>query len=299
MDEAQAQARVRRRISCLDGSSAIELDSRYKNSAYEWLMHRPGKTLADTLERAFDPWGQERFPDLAAIDPDAAMFFAQSLTKLRDQMQRWDKKTSSKYCVQASAKDHSLEKHGDRHATSNYTLIECFQHRSYSNRLHKDTAASSIRMGESCCHAIPAKSAERTAHGPTIDFTTSLKDLTSENFEELVAPMCTNPNPSEAVRKQARVVYIRGCKKGTQLKDITAHITESAVMSLFIEEEEDSSYPPLSACIMFMDYKHAAEFMGKNAREAGRSGKALYGKEIVQGGPWAEDDEIRSMAPPR
>ncbi|MCJ1394180.1 hypothetical protein MMC18_007058 [Xylographa bjoerkii] len=30
----------------------------------------------------------------------------------------------------------------------------------------------------------------------------------------------------------------------------------------------------------------------------GRSGMVLYGKEIVPGGPWAADDEVRSMAPP-
>ncbi|MCJ1378845.1 hypothetical protein MMC17_001944 [Xylographa soralifera] len=295
MEEARGQVRAQPIISCLDGPSVVELDSRYKNSAYDWLTRRPGETLADTLEKAFDPWGQERFLDLVAMDPDAAMFFAQSLNKLRDQMQEWDKKLLQS----------TVFKHQPKTAPSR-TIGTATQ---LSTTLISNASSTQISPAGSTWEpqqaqftwakvaAIPATSAERTVHGPTINFTTSLKDLTPEEFEELVAPMCTNPNPSEAVRKQGRVVYIRGCKKGTQLKDITAHITEGAVMSIFIEE--DPSYPPLSACIIFMDYEHAAEFMGKNAREIGRSGKALCGKEIVPGGPWAEDDEIRSMAPPR
>ena len=295
MEEPRAQAQARPRISCLDGPSAIELDSRFESSACNWLTRGSGETLAETLEKALDPWGQETFLDLVAMNPNAATVFAQSLNKLRDQTQGWDKKLLQNTVFKRQPE-----------TTRSKTMATATRPRT---TLSSNASSTEIISAGSTCTpqqvqftwakvaAIPAKSAERKAQKQSTNIATSPETLTSEKYGELLAPSCTNPNPSEAERKQARVVYIRGCKKGIQLKDITASITEGAVMSIFIKE--DPSYPSLSACVIFMDHEHAAECLGKNAREVDRSRKAICGQEIVPGGPWAEDDEIRSMAPPR
>lgn len=139
--------------------------------------------------------------------------------------------------------------------------------------------------------AIPAQQGSEDKPAPVINLISSVSDFK----DATVAPAMSKPNLSEAVEKQARIAIVRGCSKTTRLRDITKQISEGPLMSILLEK--DTSHPPLSACIIFMDATHAREFVVRNNIATRNTGNTIYGPgtQVLAGGAWPEDDEIRAM----
>lgn len=139
--------------------------------------------------------------------------------------------------------------------------------------------------------AIPPRQSCEGGPGLTINLGSGLSDFKGNT----VALAMSKANVEEAREKQRRIVFVRGCSKTVKLRDITKHITEGPLMSILLEE--DASYPALSACVICMDATQAQDFVDKNAVAIQSTGHSIYGPgtQVVRGGLWPEDDEIRAM----
>ena len=107
-----------------------------------------------------------------------------------------------------------------------------------------------------------------------------------------------NPSANEPASKQQRVVFIKGCKEGTSLYDITKRISHGPLMSITIER--GSIQLGVEVSIIFFDAEDAAAFLVDDRNSVLQKGHGLYGcgVTVTQGPPWPEDEEIRAMGAP-
>ena len=107
-----------------------------------------------------------------------------------------------------------------------------------------------------------------------------------------------NPSTNEPAPKQQRIVFIKGCKEGTSLYDITKQISHGPLMSITIER--GSKQLGVEVCIIFFNAEDAAAFLWDDSKSVLQKGHGLYGRgvAVTQGPPWPEDEEIRAMGTP-
>ena len=103
------------------------------------------------------------------------------------------------------------------------------------------------------------------------------------------------PVPGESAASQQRVLFVKGCRVGTTLHDITKQIFQGPLMSISIGRNPEE--PGVFVSIIFFDADHARAFLRKNAICFEKNGHSLYGAgtTVVQGPLWPADDEIRAM----
>ena len=132
--------------------------------------------------------------------------------------------------------------------------------------------------------AFPIETNEVTDPIPSFRTPTSLTDDTKETLDKVTPPKRKNPNIHEAVEKQFRVVHIRGLSKETKLRDVTAHINEGPIVSIFFYH--DHKFPLLSARIIFMEANSARAIVQRARKEKEESGHTVFGAgtEVVKGG---------------
>ena len=107
----------------------------------------------------------------------------------------------------------------------------------------------------------------------------------------------TAPETSESEASQQRVVFVKGCRVGTRLHDITKQIGQGPLMSISIVPDPEQPRPCVSVGIIFFDADHARAFLHNNEISVKDNGHCLYGVgvTVVPGPLWPEDDEIRAM----
>ncbi|MCJ1248840.1 hypothetical protein MMC30_006061 [Trapelia coarctata] len=288
-EEAKARAEMHKR-SYLHGLAAEDALAESPNTSSYYLEPEPGsETVADIFKRAWGPWSEARLVDLLALQRSAAFELANSFARLSSQMKQWDKDLQSTPIppmrqIHEDSKLMPVTPESSKTASARPANTDPAPARAAVTS--KEPVSTWAKVA-----AIPSRQGSGDKPGPTINLVTSMSDFK----ESTVPPAMSKPNVHEAMEKQARIVFVRACSKTTKLRDITKHITEGPLMSILIEKEP--SYPPLSACIIFMDAAHAIEFVQKNGAATNINRHSLYGSgtQVVGGGPWPEDDEIRAM----
>ena len=288
-EEAKAKANMHKR-SNLQGHAAEDALAKSTNTSSYYLEPEQGsETVADMFKRVWGPWSEARLVDLSTLQRSGAFELANSFSPLSSEMKQWDKELQSTPIspMQQIQEDLKL-----RPVTPESSKTASARPSNICPRPTSPAVTSTQPVSTwAKVAAIPAWHGSGDKPGPVINLFTTL----SEFKENTIPPAMSKPNVHEGTEKQARVVFVRGYSKTTRLRDITKHINEGPLMSIIIEK--DPSSPPLSACIIFMDATHAIEFVQKNAAATNINGHSLYGPgtEVVGGGPWPEDDEIRAM----
>lgn len=288
-EEARAKAEMHKR-SYLHGLAAEDALAESPNTSSYYLESEQGsETVSDMFKRAWGPWSEARLVDLLPFQRSAAFELANSFSCLSSQMKHWDTE------LQSTPIPPMRQMHEDPKlmpVTPESSKTAAARPGNIGSAPMSPAVVSTQPVSTwAKVAAIPSRQGSGDKPGPTINLVTSLSDIK----ENIVPPAMSKPNVDEAMEKRARVVFITGCSKTTRLRDITKHIAEGPLMSILIEK--DPSYPPLSACLIFMDATHAIEFVQNNAAATNINGHSLYGSgtQVVSGGPWPEDDEIRAM----
>ena len=124
---------------------------------------------------------------------------------------------------------------------------------------------------------------------------TSRGDARSAGNAQAISESHMVPGTGESAASQQRVVFVKGCKAGTGLHDITKEIVQGPLLSISIGREPKQ--PGMLVTIIFFDAEHARTFLHKNKILTDRYGHGVYGAgvTVVPGPLWPEDDEIRAM----
>ncbi|MCJ1479516.1 hypothetical protein MMC13_008202 [Lambiella insularis] len=312
VEEARSHAENKNAKKLLDGLMAEIGSNSSSPRALDHLEPKLEEAVAETFENAFNDFGQARFVCMTSFEPVAAAKLAQNFLRLREQIRAWDKdfvETSRlKRLPLPLVSDIPPSTIGSLTLASAQLLEDSmplslsidkppsspanFPEKALSGRPPDDKASTWAKIA-----AIPPTPNDVNISRPTINLVTNLSTAQSQKavMRMIVPSDCVNPDMSEVEREIHRVIFVRGCKKSIKLSDITAHITEGPIMSVSIDE--DHTCPEVSACVIFMEAKHGHDFVERVTAKQRETGKCLYGhgSEVLIGGPWPQDDEIRAM----
>ena len=237
-------------------------------SAVDFLEKMDGESFVDTMLRITGPWGMARFGDILRLKPSAGHDLWKTFDRILNQMAKWDREI-----LLSSVWDYELTR------------------KSQDPDSQRSSPPTTQRKTWAKVAAIPE--AIGGAHAHTISLMKSPGLYTPQTIES----GALKPNYEEPIELQQRVVFVRGCKKGTKLRSITKRIKEGPLMSVMLERDPGQS-ALLSACIIFQMAEHALEFVRMNRLLLQTIGQTRYGPgvTVVQGGPWPEDAEIRAMS---
>jgi len=288
-EAATAQAEMHKRLY-LQRLAAVEALAETSNTSSYSLEPEPGaENVADIFKRAWGPWSAARLVDLLALQRSAAFKLANSFSCLGSQIEKWDTELQSTPTppmrqVQGDPKLRPVTPESSKTTSARPENLE-------PTPLSHTAASTQPVFTWAKVAAIPPRQGSEDGPGPVINLGSSISDFK----QNTAAPAMSKPNVDEALEKQGRIVFIRGCNKATKLRDITERITQGPLMSILLERH--ASCPALSACIIFMDATQAQGFVDKNDIAIQSTGHTIYGPgtQVVRGGPWPEDDEIRAM----
>ena len=268
VEEAKAHARAN--VNANDLSSSLKMQMMLGNSsnvAADYLHELDGEAFINIMLCITSPWGMARILDILRLNSSDGNDLWKTFATVLDHMTLWDRQL-----LFDSVRDsRSPQKAPEVELKVTHAPI--------------DTPESTWAE----VAAIPDVASNTSA--PVISLVTSPIQHKAPKIE----PMIAQPTNNEPMEFQQRVVFVHGCKRGTTLGDITKRIREGPLMSILLEK--DPSRPGLSACIIFHMAKHALEFVRTNRLLLQTTGRTRYGfgVTVVQGGPWPEDAEIRSM----
>jgi hypothetical protein len=265
-------------------------------SASKFLEPIQGETIVESFERILGPWGRARFRDLLESDRELGHELAAILSRIKAQMAGWDTEL-----LQLTLTDHPNG--ADRPDGANPSQpggLAC-------KARHGSTVADATNgvLREKCANRGQTQEVAtwaKVAAGPStassdgrrqaVARTTAGLDHSGERKE---AAPCNDPDQPEPAYKQQRVVYVRGLKRNSGLRHVTRKISLGPLVSLWIHDDGPDTR---TACVVFQLAEHARQFLSDNAAETERAGHGVYGpgSYVQPGGPWLEDDDIRSMS---
>ena len=268
-DRSDEQGFIEGQLSAISNQMRI---SRLYPSTQDFLQPLPGITHLGSFNRIASSREKPELEQSLSNDRDLAVRFHASLADMKQEMMHWIpellmKNVSDYVSTQRNSQDQMQE-----------IILEQVSH-------EKTTWAKVAALPDA--HERQSVYRTNTVSGlnqPTIKVTRS----------EAIRPNCDEP-----LLRQHRVAFVSGFPEGARLSAVTTvlqNLASGPIMSIRLDRDPVRSI--LSACVIFQFAEDASRFVTENRAHMKTTGNTHYGSgiSISMGGPWPEDNEIRSMS---